>query len=217
MIRLCVVSDSILFREGLVRILESHPGLRVIACAPTVQKLTSELAGPAPDVVLLDITTPDSLRAIHAIVNALPGTKVVVLGVPENEANIIACAEAGAAGYVCREATVEELNQALEQANSGELRCSGRIAAALFRRIQRLAGDRLMQHNISLTHRECEIMQLVDKGLTNKEIASYLTIEVATVKNHVHNILEKLGVHTRGEAAAILRRHHSSSFNILQP
>jgi DNA-binding NarL/FixJ family response regulator len=108
---------------------------------------------------------------------------------------------------VLRDGTVDDLVATIESASRGELRCSAKIAAALLRRVADLATERdISKTNARLTRREQENACLVEEGLSNKEIAARLFIEVATVKNHVHNILEKLQVRTRGEAAAAVRR-----------
>src|SRR2546421_13075479 len=124
----------------------------------------------------------------------------------EDHGDVLASAEAGAIAYVPREASLEDLVAVIECAVRGEAVCSPRVAGALLRRIAVLATDgRSDRVPARLTKREREIMGLIDEGLSNKEIAKRLRIEVATVKNHVHNILEKLQVHRRGEAAARVR------------
>ena len=119
---------------------------------------------------------------------------------------MIACAEAGASGYVPRDGTVDDLETVVESVARGEIECSPRIAASLLRRVGALAAElRGPSPNSSLTAREQEVAELLDQGLTNKEIAQQLSIAVPTVKNHVHRILDKLHVHRRTEAAARLK------------
>jgi DNA-binding NarL/FixJ family response regulator len=149
---------------------------------------------------------PDGLAAIRSITTALPEAKVVSLGVAEDDGAVLACAEAGAVGYVPREGSLNDLLAVIESVARGEAVCSPRIAAALLRRVASLAAHRSAnQIPANLTSREREIVRLIDAGLSNKDIARRLCIEVATVKNHVHNVLEKLHLHRRGEAAAHLR------------
>jgi DNA-binding NarL/FixJ family response regulator len=124
------------------------------------------------------------------------------------EHRILACAEAGASGYVPHDASLEELLTVVQAVAQGELLCSPRMAASLFRRLAALASAGTgRDHQVvgTLTDREREITLLLERQLSNKDIARTLHIEVATVKNHVHNILHKLGVATRTEAAARLR------------
>jgi DNA-binding NarL/FixJ family response regulator len=129
----------------------------------------------------------------------------VTLGVDDGDDDVLAWAEAGVSGYVARDASFEDLVETVRAVARGELRCSPRLAATLLRRVTALAGD--APHSATrLTQREREISSLLEAGLSNKEIAGRLYIELPTVKNHVHNILRKVGASRRGEAAALLRR-----------
>jgi DNA-binding NarL/FixJ family response regulator len=132
--------------------------------------------------------------------------KIVALGVPDGEDAILSFGEAGIAGCVPPDASIQDLVQAVERAVRGELQITPRIAGAMIRRLALRAAAGDDSSGNTLTARESEIVRLIDQGLSNKEIAVRLGIEVATVKNHVHNLLEKLRVHRRAEAAARLRR-----------
>jgi DNA-binding NarL/FixJ family response regulator len=123
--------------------------------------------------------------------------------VPETEHDVIPCAEAGVAACLPRETTLADLSATIERVAAGESNASPRVAAMLLRRIATLAERNSPEAN--LTAREEEILVLIDDGLSNKQIARRLSIELPTVKNHVHNILEKLHVHRRYEAAARMR------------
>jgi DNA-binding NarL/FixJ family response regulator len=158
-----------------------------------------------PSVILVDHALPEVVRTIRLILATQPMVKVVILGVLESDENILACAEAGVAGYVPREASLEDLIEAIECASRGELRCSPRMGATLLRLLALRAASSADHSSRTLTSREVEIVRLIEQGLSNKEIASRLGIQVATVKNHVHNLLEKLHVHRRAEAADRLR------------
>jgi two-component system nitrate/nitrite response regulator NarL len=132
--------------------------------------------------------------------------KVVALGVPEVEADILRFAEVGVHAYVPPQAGVDDLIRAVNGVVRGEPPCSPRIAAALLRRVAVLAAAHGPQSEMrQLTCRERQTVQLIEEGLSNKEIARRLCIEVPTVKNHVHSILKKLRAKRRGEAAALLR------------
>ncbi|HEX7241600.1 MAG TPA: response regulator transcription factor, partial [Longimicrobiaceae bacterium] len=124
----------------------------------------------------------------------------------ETEDVVLACAEAGVSGYVSRGASLDDLVGALRSVARGELVCSPHIAGSLFRRVAALSERREASPAAVLTPREREILGLIDQGLSNKEISRRLRIELSTVKNHVHNLLEKLQVSRRGAAAACLRR-----------
>lgn len=211
-IRVLIVGDIRLYREGLERVLRKAELITVVGTASGRGEATQRVQALNPDVVLLDMAMAEAHVAIQEIAHIASDVKVVALTVPEIDSEVIACAEAGVAGYVTRQGSLNDVIQSIEAAAKGELRCSGRIAASLLRRVTVLAAERSATGPVErLTGRESRILQLVDQGLSNKEIARELCIEVTTVKNHVHNILEKLGVHRRGEAAAVMRRlliHH---------
>lgn len=204
-INIMVVSDVRLYREGLAHSLAQRHRLAVIATANNLDD-TSRLDELKPDVVVLDMSARGSLDAIRRVSASSARARIVAFAVEETERDVLLCAEAGASGYVACDGTMDDLVNTIHSVARGELLCSPRIAATLFRALHaqgsRPDGDRLA---LTLTAREREIAPLIDRGLSNKEIAAHLRIEVATVKNHVHNLLEKLQVASRGEAAARLR------------
>jgi two-component system, NarL family, nitrate/nitrite response regulator NarL len=137
----------------------------------------------------------------------VPSVPMVALGVAGNESEIVTCAEFGVVAYVTREGTFDELLSVVRAAARGELLCSPRIAGTLARRVATLAAERQPTLELArLTRREREIVALIQQDLSNKEIAARLGIEVATVKNHVHNLMEKLNTHSR---VAVSRLTHS--------
>jgi two-component system nitrate/nitrite response regulator NarL len=164
---------------------------------------------PPPSVALLDLGHPDGLAAAQAMRDRLPAVRRVALGIREVEPDVIAWAEAGVDGFVSRDASLDDLMATVAAVAAGETLCSPKVAATLLRRVATLAGERHpAAAHPPLTAREHEIVGLIDQGLSNKEIATRLRIELPTVKNHVHNLLEKLQVHRRGEAAAVVRGAH---------
>jgi DNA-binding NarL/FixJ family response regulator len=206
MILILIVSDIRLYRDGLAESLARHAGLAVVGTAAHADEAIRHAAALSPTVILIDHALPESLRTIRLISTVQPGIRIVVLGVLETDKNLLACAEAGVAGYVPRDASLPDLITAIENAARGELRCPPQIAATLLRQLaQRAAGPGDLPPRAPLTAREAEIVRFIEQGLSNKEIAVRLGIQVATVKNHVHNLLEKLRVHHRDEAAARLR------------
>ena len=206
MVSVLVVADIRLYREGLVHALGHRSGLDVVGTAASSDAPSSSLAELRPDVVLVDVAATDGLAAVHSVVESVPDAKVVALALPESEADVIAYAEAGASGYVSRDGTLADLETVIRSVARGEALFPPRMTAGLLRRLAHLAADREPGvTDIHLTSRETEIVELIDQGLSNKEIAQRLSIAVSTVKNHVHNILDKLHVDRRGEAVARLR------------
>ncbi len=209
MVRIMIVSDIRLYRQGLAQVLAEHERLGVVQTAAGSDVARGRLEPFAPDVVLLDTGVEDALSLVRVIGDRSAAIRVVALGLSEIEQDVLAFAEAGISGYLCRDASVDELVKVVESVMKEELYCSRKIAGALLRRVAVLALDRgEPSGEVHLTRREFEVVSLLDQGLTNKEIARDLGIELTTVKNHVHNILDKLGVHTRGEAVAKVRALH---------
>ena len=181
-----------LYREGLARLLPEQTGIVVKGVAEDQTDALAKAQILRPDVVLLDTGLPDSLATVRAFLELTPVTRVIVLAVTEAEGEIIAYAAAGVSGYVTRDGSSEDLIATIRSVASGDLACSPRVAALLLRHVARTAvgvGPRTGR----LTSRELQIAGLIRQGLSNKEIASRLSIEVSTVKNHVHHLLKKLG------------------------
>ena len=203
--RVLVVTEIRLYRDGVADSLRRLPDVEAaISAANGAQAVLAARDGRC-DVVLLDIALPESTLTARALVAARPLLKVVALGVADDGPELVACAEAGVCGYVSREASMSELVEALRSVLRGEASCSGKMAAGLIRHIARSAGagPRAAPRR-SLTRREHDVLELVESGLTNKEIARALDLELSTVKNHVHNLLAKFGVTDRGQMVASL-------------
>jgi two-component system, NarL family, nitrate/nitrite response regulator NarL len=184
-------------------------GLTVVEAVADADGCLAAARDSAPDATLLDLTTPDSLALIRELGAEVPESRVVALAVPEDEAAVIACAEAGVAAFLTREQSVDDLLETLASVARGETRMSPKLAAMLLRRVTVLAAQRPNREGprserARLTRREHEVLRLLDEGLSNKQIARRLCIELPTVKNHVHRILEKLAVRRRTEAVAWL-------------
>jgi two-component system, NarL family, nitrate/nitrite response regulator NarL len=208
-IRLLIVDDAALYREGLASVLSRETWVATVHVAADASAALAALTSVHPDAVLLNMATVGAAAVLASMLQVAPELKVVALGVREVEEELVAFAEAGVAGYLLRGQSLAELTEVVQSVARGETLCTPRTTAALLRRVATLAAGR---HPVAhdpgpdhLTAREREILLLIDQGLSNKEIARRLSIEVRTVKNHVHNILEKLQVHRRGEAAAVMR------------
>jgi len=209
MIAVLIVSDVRLYREGLAQMIDSEPHIAAVGTAATADQAMRAVYDLRPDVVLVNVAMRDGIPFVRAVGRARPAPKVVALAVPDDEHDVIAWAEAGAAGFVTAEQSLSELVAVIEGAAQGEAPCSPWLAGVLLRRVSVLAdGVPDDEAGSTLTAREFEIASLIENGLSNKQIARELFIEVTTVKNHVHRILDKLGVHGRGEVAAKIRAEH---------
>jgi two-component system, NarL family, nitrate/nitrite response regulator NarL len=204
--RVVVAADVGFYREGLAFVLPRY-GFDVVGTAATGHDAVAATVALAPDVTLLDMAMSSSLGVLQAIAQHAPRVARVALGVSDEERAVLGCIEAGATAYVTRDATLADVVDTIRRAIRGESLASPRIVGILMRRAA-LAAQRSDPPPVeSLTAREIEVIRLIDEGLSNRAIAARLCIEVTTVKNHVHNILEKLSVHRRGEAAARVRAH----------
>jgi two-component system, NarL family, nitrate/nitrite response regulator NarL len=201
--RAYIVSEVRLYREGLITSLSRQQGLVVVG-AGTRSDALDQLGRLKPDVMLLDVASRESLGLPRLARRLVPQLHVIAFAVAEVEADVLACAEAGFCGYVAQDGSVEDLVGAVRCAISGELVCSPRIASLLFSRLGHLSTPgTITTVGGQLTPREREIAALVACGLSNKEVARRLGVSGATIKNHVHNILQKLNLQRRGEIAAL--------------
>jgi two-component system, NarL family, nitrate/nitrite response regulator NarL len=208
MIDILIVAKVRLFREGLAVALGKAADLRVVAVAARSTQIREAFAEREHAVILLDLSGSDDAREARALLAVDPRARIVAIGVTDREADIVACAEAGVAGFVTQESSISELTRMIECVARDELPCSPRVAAVLNRRVATLATERRKTGlaESRLSRRELEVARLIDQGLSNREIARRLSIEIGTVKNHVHSVLDKLGVRSRADAAAWLRR-----------
>jgi DNA-binding NarL/FixJ family response regulator len=157
-----------------------------------------------PDLLVLDLTCRDSLTIPRRAQQILPGIRVVAFAVADVDESVLACAEAGIASYVTQNGSSEDLVASVRAALRGELVCSPRIAGLLFSRMGTMCDSRHTAFaDALLTRRELEVARLVARNLPNKEIARQLRLGPTTVKNHVHNILQKLNIHRRGDVARL--------------
>lgn len=213
MIRALIAVRARVHGEALAAALSLGGRVQVVATSSHPQEVLTIVGDVTPDIVLVDFATPDAVRMVADIKRRTPDVKVVAITLGETESEVIQLAEAGVAGYVLPDGSLDDLIVAVESAVRGELYCPPRVAFSLLRRVGAMAAalrDEKEEATLSplrvLTGREGAILQLVDEGISNKEIARRLGIELATVKNHVHNILKKLHVHRRIDASGWYRR-----------
>lgn len=204
-IRVFVVSDVRFYREGLGQVLASTEYIGVLGSAGGTDEGLRLVAELEPDVVLLDTAMDDGVWMAQQLADTAPDAKIVALAVPQAEEDLIALVEAGVLGYVTREQSLDEVVAAIVSVVREETACSPMMRTLVVKRARALAAEFRPGARAHLTGRQREILDLIAQGLSNKEIAHALNIERATVKNHVHSILEKLDVQTRAAAAAQAR------------
>jgi two-component system nitrate/nitrite response regulator NarL len=204
-IRVLIASGVRLYRESLEQILRNAGGVEVVGSASSAAEVLEQVRAGNPSVMLLDMAMEDAFSVARQVARQFRITKVVALGMPERESEVLSCALAGIAGYVTRAASADDVLETVQAAARGEVRCSPRVAGFLFRHIATLASEHGGRAPAKcLTAREAEIRRLLRQGMSNKMISRTLGIELPTVKNHVHSILGKLGVHRRAEVILLL-------------
>jgi DNA-binding NarL/FixJ family response regulator len=212
-IRVLLVDDQPLFRRAIAMLVGDQPGLVVVGEAENGLQGLEMAHALRPDVVLLDVEMPvmDGVEATHRIRDEVPTAKVVILTVSEQDDHLFDAIRYGAHGYLLKNLRPEQLYDLIRAVVRDETVLSPAIAGRLLREFrERPEGRRVATPSSSepsLTRREIEIMQLVADGLSNKEIGGRLSITEGTVKNHVHNALEKLQLENRIQAAGYVIRH----------
>ncbi|OFX14667.1 MAG: hypothetical protein A2V59_08520 [Armatimonadetes bacterium RBG_19FT_COMBO_69_19] len=208
-IRVLLADDHDLFRQGVRRLLEGSPDLEVVGEARTGQDTVRLVEELAPDIVLLDISMPalSGIDAARLIKTASPRTGIIILTVHADEEFLFEAIKAGAMGYLLKDASADELIRAIRVIYGGEGLLAPSMAAKVMREFARTHEVTDLARVLTpLTHREVEILQHVAAGLANKEIAHKLSISERTVKNHLSNIMEKLHVNSRTQAAVYALR-----------
>jgi len=206
MIRAFIITGVRLYRDGLASVLARSGTIEVLCAEAAGSASMSQVLEVRPDVVLLDMCMPQSYETARALHVASADLPVIALGINNSETERMRCAEVGIISYVTDDAPATELVSVIEKAARGEAVFSPKMAGELVRKLAALARDREPEPpQYYLTRREREIVALLEQDCSNKEIAARLGIEVATVKNHVHNLLEKLSVSRRADIVKTLK------------
>jgi DNA-binding NarL/FixJ family response regulator len=216
-IRVLIADDQALFRRGLFVVLGTEPDIEVVAEAENGEQAVARAEELAPDVVLMDVRMPrtSGIEAASRIRDTLPTTKILMLTVSDEEDDLYEAIKAGANGYLLKEISVEEVAEAIRAVVQGQSLISPSMASKLLMEFNSLAKRAARQEQLPapvLTARELEVLKLVARGMSNKDVADQLFISENTVKNHVRNILEKLHLHSRMEAVMYAVRQ-----NLLDP
>ena len=205
-IRVLIADDHERFRRGLKMVLEAEDGIEVVAQAGTGAEAVARVEELAPDVVLMDVRMPvqNGIEATRTIREAFPSTRIIMLTVSDDEDDLFDAVKAGANGYLLKEVSIEEVADAVRAVVQGQSLITPSMAAKLiseFGSLARRADEVEVSPNPSLSPRELEVLKRVARGMSNEDIAGELGMTPPAVRNHVANILVKLQLRSRIEAA----------------
>jgi DNA-binding NarL/FixJ family response regulator len=208
--RIMLVDDHEVVRLGLKALIERHPDMEVVAEAATAAEAVTKALSFRPDVVVLDIRlgSASGIEACREITEQVPGAKVIMLTSYAEDEMLFAAIRAGAAGYVLKQAGGQDVVRAIETVGEGKSLLDPSLTERVFAEVRRAARAQEATAFSQLTEQERRVLLLVADGKTNKEIAHDLHLGEGTVRNYVSNILSKLGLANRAEAAAYATRHN---------
>ncbi|MBM3499694.1 MAG: response regulator transcription factor [Armatimonadetes bacterium] len=210
-IRLLIAEDETLVRYALAELLNAEPDLEVVGEAPNGEAAVVAARDRQPDVVLMDINMPklDGIEATRQILQELPQCAVVMLTVLDGDDSVFEAVKAGAKGYVLKHASAEELLAAVRAAARGEGFLGPTLVGRVLDEFARISRLRAAAKEVfaELTRRELEVLELLSRGMRNREIAGALYLSEKTVKNHISSVLAKLHVNDRTEAALLAAKH----------
>lgn len=214
-IALVLIDDNRLLREGLAAMIHSQPGFKVLTASADVDEALQKVREAKPDVVLLDfgLEDHDSLSLTATVHGEVPEARVIVMGLLPAQQDVADYVRAGASGFIMKDASFEDFFATIRKVAGGAEVLPPALTTSLFTQIalNAVIGNKTrVLEAVRLTNRERQVIDLLGEGLSNKEISSRLHIAVHTVKSHVHNVLEKLALHSRLEVAAF---SHSQSSN----
>lgn len=212
--RILVADDQTVVREGLVMLLQLSPGVEVIATAADGDEAVRLTQRYRPDVVLMDLRMPrcDGVAATRRILSDVPSTRVIVLTTYADDESVFAALEAGARGYLTKDATASEIQHAIRTVHAGEALLDPSVQRRLLERTLGGASAPVAPaYPDGLTQREAEVLREIAAGRSNREIADRLSIGEATVKTHVNNIFSKAGLRDRAQAVVYAVRHGLAS------
>jgi len=205
-IRLLLIEDNRLLRDGISAMLKGRPDIKVVAASGNGESSILRINELKPNIILLDLGLrgQNSLQVVEIVKNEFPEAKVIVMDLAPAQGDILQFVKAGASGFILKDATLDDFLIAIRSVANGGKVLPPILSGSLFTQIieQAVDGGRTnLNQAIRMTKREQEIIGFISNGLSNKEIAKRLRIATYTIKSHVHNIMEKLALHTRLEVA----------------
>ena len=213
-IRLLLIEDNRLLREGITAMVSRQPDLKIVAASENLKNVLPKAQKLKPQVVLLDICLRDqnSLSVAKMVKKELPEAKVIVMGLILPRADVLQFVKAGASGFVQKEASFDDFLKTIRTIAGGTKLLPPTLTGSLFSQIVEDAArnGKVQLNDVRITKREREIIDLISEGLSNKEIAQRLHLAIHTVKSHVHHILEKLALRTRLQVAVYARGEGTS-------
>jgi len=209
-VQVFILAENRLLREALTRILNKKSDIRVVGASAFMPEIVQQIAGAGPDVLLSDSAAValSELRLVPEVRAVVPDLKVVMVGMEAERELFLRAVRDGIVGYVLKDASAAEVAEAVRSVANGEAVCPPGLCRALFEQVSKPrvhSNHFAIRHNLGLTRREQQLVHLISRGLTNKEIASELNLSEQTVKNHVHRMLRKLGAGDRLAAVELCR------------
>ena len=209
-VQVFILAENRLLREALTRILSKKSDFRVVGASPFSPEIVGQISRAGPDVLLSDSAAValSDLRLVAEVRAAIPGLKVIMIGMEADPDMFLRAVRDGIVGYVLNDASAIEVAAAVRSVTNGEAVCPPSLCIKLFERVASQNNQPVglvIRHNLGLSRREQQLVQMISRGLTNKEIALQLNLSEQTVKNHVHRMLRKLGASDRLRAVELCR------------
>jgi len=209
-VRVFILAENRLLREALTRILSKKSDIQVVGAAAFSPDVVEQISGAAPEVLLSDsaVVALSDLRLVSEVRTAIPGLRVVMIGMEADRETFLRAVRDGVVGYMLKDASAWEVAAAVRSVANDEAVCPPSLCMALFERVatqNASPSNFVIRQNLGLTRREQQLVQLIGRGLTNKEIAAQLNLSEQTVKNHIHRMLRKLGATDRLGAVELCR------------
>ena len=206
-INILLIEDNRLLREGIKALVHAQPDLRIVGASEGNHNTMLQARSLKADVVLLDLglQNEDGLHIVRTLTREMPHTKVIGMGLIPSQLDIIEIVEAGAAGFILKDASIAEFLETIRSVGRGEKVLPPLLTGSLFTHVVEHAlrrGKKKLSEAVRMTVREREIIILIAEGMSNKAIAEKLNLSTYTIKSHVHNVMEKLALHTRLQIAA---------------